>query len=50
MQEDARHQHDLFGSAEDNAAHTKALAEKLEALALRAETAATELEGQVQVS
>ncbi|MEM1053598.1 MAG: cell division protein ZapA [Pseudomonadota bacterium] len=45
MKEEARHQHDLFGSPEDNVAHTKALAEKLEALAARAEATASELEG-----
>lgn len=46
LQEATRHQHDLFGSPEDNAAHSKAMAEKLEALALRAEATATKLEGQ----
>ena len=45
LQEAARHQHDLFGSPEDSAAHAKAMAEKLEALATRAEAAASELEG-----
>lgn len=45
LKEEARHQHDLFGSPEDNAAHSKALAEKLEALASRAETTAAKLEG-----
>lgn len=45
LQEEARHQHDLFGSPEDNEAHAKAMAEKLEALANRAEAAATALEG-----
>ena len=45
MQERARHQHDLFGGPEDNEAHSDALAEKLEALALRAERTATSLEG-----
>ena len=44
LQDEARHQHDLFGSPEDNAAHSKALAEKLEALALRAEDTAKALE------
>jgi len=44
LQEEARHQHDLFGSPEDNAAHSKALAEKLEALARRAEDTASALE------
>lgn len=44
LQEEARHQHDLFGSPEDNAAHSKALAEKLEALARRAENTADALE------
>lgn len=50
LQEEARHQHDLFGSPEDNAAHSKAMAEKLEALAARAEAAASELEGQAKAS
>lgn len=50
LQEQARHQHDLFGSTEDNAAHSKAMAEKLEALAVRAEATATKLEGQAKAS
>lgn len=45
MQERARHQHDLFGGPASDAAHSDALAEKLEALALRAEKTATALEG-----
>lgn len=45
MQERARHQHDLFGGPADDAAHSAALAEKLEALALRAERTASSLEG-----
>jgi cell division protein ZapA len=50
LKEEARHQHDLFGSPEDNEAHSKAMAEKLEALAKRAEAAASELEGQAKAS
>ncbi len=50
LQDEARHQHDLFGSPEDNAAHSKAMAEKLEALAVRAEAAANALEGQAKAS
>lgn len=50
LQEASRHQHDLFGSPEDNAAHSKALAEKLEALATRAEATASELEGRANPS
>lgn len=50
LQEEARHQHDLFGSPEDNEAHSKALAEKLEALAVRAEATANALEGQAKAS
>lgn len=46
LKEQARHQHDLFGGPADDAAHSEALAEKLEAIAARAEEAATELEGQ----
>ena len=45
LQERARHQHDLFGGPADDAAHSEALAEKLESLALRAEATASELEG-----
>lgn len=45
LQEEARHQHDLFGSPEDTEAHAKAMAEKLEALATRAEAAANALDG-----
>ena len=42
----ARHQHDLFGGPAEDAAHSAALAEQLEALAARAEATAAELEGQ----
>ncbi len=42
----ARHQHDMFGGPAEDAALSEALAEKLEALAKRAETTASELEGQ----
>ncbi len=45
LQERSRHQHDLFGGPAEDAAHSEALAEKLEAIALRAERAATALEG-----
>ncbi|MEP3421081.1 MAG: cell division protein ZapA [Erythrobacter sp.] len=45
MQERARHQHDLFGGPAEDAALSEALAEKLEALATRAEATASELEG-----
>ncbi|EAQ29993.1 hypothetical protein NAP1_04435 [Erythrobacter sp. NAP1] len=41
-----RHQHDLFGGPAEDAAHSAALAEKLEALAARAEATASALEGQ----
>lgn len=50
LQEQARHQHDLFGSPEDQAVHSEAMAEKLEALAHRAEATASELEGQAKAS
>lgn len=45
LKEQARHQHDLFGGPAEDAALSEALAEKLEALAARAEKTATELEG-----
>ena len=48
LQEQARHQHDLFGGPAEDAAHSKALAEKLEALATRAEAAASELEARAR--
>ena len=41
----ARHQHDLFGGPAEDAALSQAIAEKLEALAIRAEATATMLEG-----
>ncbi|MEM7779964.1 MAG: cell division protein ZapA [Pseudomonadota bacterium] len=44
MEERARHQHDLFGGPAEDAALSEALAEKLETLALKAESAAAELE------
>jgi cell division protein ZapA len=44
-EERARHQHDLFGGPAEDAALSNALAEKLEALAIRAESTASELEG-----
>lgn len=46
MKEAARHQHDMFGGPAEDAALSEALVEKLEALAARAETVASELEGQ----
>lgn len=45
LQERSRHQHDLFGGPAEDAALAEALAEKLETLALRAESAASALEG-----
>ncbi len=42
----ARHQHDMFGGPAEDEALSEALAEKLEALAKRAELTASELEGQ----
>ncbi len=45
LQERGRHQHDMFGGPAEDAALSDALAEKLEALATRAETTASELEG-----
>lgn len=50
MQERARHQHDLFGGPAEDAALSEAMAEKLEALALRVEASARELEGQAGTS
>ncbi|MHA7818147.1 MAG: cell division protein ZapA [Erythrobacter sp.] len=44
-EERARHQHDLFGGPAEDAALSAAIAEKLEALAIRAEATASELEG-----
>lgn len=44
-EERARHQHDLFGGPAEDAALSQAIAEKLEALAIRAEATATMLEG-----
>ncbi|NQZ46195.1 MAG: hypothetical protein HRT63_01515, partial [Erythrobacter sp.] len=44
MEERARHQHDLFGGPAEDAALSDALAQQLEALALRAESTASELE------
>ncbi len=44
LRENSRHQHDMFGGPAEDAAHSEALAEKLEALAIRAEAAASELE------
>jgi len=46
LQERGRHQHDMFGGPAEDAALSNALAEKLEALAARAETTASELEGE----
>lgn len=43
-EERARHQHDLFGGPAEDAALSAAMAEKLEALAIRAEATASELE------
>ena len=43
-EERARHQHDLFGGPAEDAALSAAIAEKLEALAIRAEGVASELE------
>ncbi len=43
-EERARHQHDLFGGPAEDAALSDALAQQLEALALRAESTASELE------
>lgn len=43
-EERARHQHDLFGGPAEDAALSQALAEKLEAIAFRAEQTASELE------
>ena len=43
-EERARHQHDLFGGPAEDAALSQAIAEKLEALAIRAEATATALE------
>jgi cell division protein ZapA len=48
LQEQARHQHDLFGGPAEDAALSRALAEKLEALAARAEAAASELEARAR--
>ncbi len=45
LQERARHQHDLFGGPAEDAALSEAMAEKLEAIAARAEATASELEG-----
>ena len=45
LEEQARHQHDLFGGPAEDAALSEALAEKLEMLAARAEKTASELEG-----
>jgi cell division protein ZapA len=45
LKEAARHQHDLFGGPGESEAHSDALAETLEKLALRAEAAAKALEG-----
>lgn len=50
MQERARHQHDLFGGPADDAAHSDALAQQLEALALRAEQTASALEAKSSAS
>ena len=47
MQERARHQHDMFGGPAEDAALSDALAEKLEALAAKAEATASALEGSV---
>ena len=44
MEERARHQHDLFGGPAEDAALSDALAQQLEALALLAESTASELE------
>ena len=44
MEERARHQHDLFGGPAEDAALSDALAQQLEALALGAESTASELE------
>ena len=44
-EERARHQHDMFGGPAEDAALSAALAEKLEALAIRAEQTASALEG-----
>lgn len=43
-EERARHQHDLFGGPAEDAALSAAIAERLEALAIRAEKTASELE------
>ncbi|BDI60962.1 cell division protein ZapA [Qipengyuania nanhaisediminis] len=50
LEEQARHQHDLFGGPAEDAALSEALAEKLEALAARAEKTASELEGRAEPS
>lgn len=44
LQERARYQHDMFGGPAEDAALSDALAEKLEALAVRVELTASELE------
>jgi len=44
LQERARHQHDMFGGPAEDAALSDAMAEKLEALAVRVEATASELE------
>lgn len=46
-EERARHQHDLFGGPAEDAAHSAALAEQLEALATKAEATARALEAQI---
>ncbi|MFU7528984.1 cell division protein ZapA [Qipengyuania sp. ASV99] len=46
LQDRARHQHDLFGGPAEDAALSLALAEKLEALAVRVEAAASGIEAQ----
>jgi len=50
MQERARHQHDLFGGPVEDAALAEAIADRLEMLAVRAETTASLLEGSNQAS
>lgn len=47
-EERARHQHDLFGGPAEDAALSQAIAEKLEALAIRAEATASALEAGTQ--
>jgi len=48
VEESARHQHDMFGGPAEDAALSEALAEKLEALAKRAETMASELANKLE--